>query len=32
MNTPLDSQDYVAGALAAATELEARMFIWIASK
>jgi len=32
MNNPLDSHDYVAGALAAAAEIEARMLIWIASK
>jgi len=32
MSNPLDNEEYVAGALAAAAEIEARMLIWIASK
>ena len=32
MSNPLDNEEFLAGALAAVTELEARMLIWIASK
>lgn len=32
MSNPLDNKEFLAGALAAAAEIEAPMLIWIASK